>query len=102
MTPNFSKYDRKYKVKTGDYFFNRPYDVHSLVNDSDIRPFKVLWVWWAEEGTEAGLAFYKGGIPLMMDKCWKDKDTACTSMTPPRILEGSDRYEFIRHLEPKE
>jgi hypothetical protein len=26
---------RKDKVKTGDYFFNRPYDVHSPVNDSD-------------------------------------------------------------------
>ncbi len=96
-----TKYDREYKVKPGDYFFNRPYDVHTLVNGSDTKPFRILWVWWAEEGKEAGLAFYKGGIPLLMDKCWKNKETACTSMKPPRILEGSDRYEFMRHLEPK-
>lgn len=94
-----TKYDKEYKVKPGDFFMNRPYDVHALVNDSNEKPFKVLWVWWAEGGK--GLKFFKGGIPLMMDECWKDKETSCTSMTPPRILKGSDRYEFMRHLEPK-
>lgn len=94
-----TKYDKEYKVKVGDYFMNRPYDVHSIVNDSDIRPLKVLWVWWAEGGE--GLACFKGGIPLMMKECWRDKESACTSMSPPRILKGSDRYEFMRHLESK-
>lgn len=94
-----TKYDKKYKVKPGDYFMNRPYDVHSINNDSEENNLKVIWTWWAEGGE--GLAYYKGGIPLMMDECWKDKETACMSMTPPRTLTGSDRYEFMRHLEPK-
>jgi quercetin dioxygenase-like cupin family protein len=94
-----TKYDKAYKVKPGDFFFNRPYDVHSISNDSDIRPLKVIWTWWAEGGD--GINYFKGGIPLLLDECWKDKETACMSMKPPRILEGSDRYEFMRHLEPK-
>jgi quercetin dioxygenase-like cupin family protein len=93
------KYDREYKVKPGDYFMNRPYDVHSFINTSDTKPLRVIWTWWTEGGE--GLTFYKGGVPIMLDKCWKDKETACTTMEPPRILKESERYEFMRDLEPK-
>ncbi len=93
------KYDKEYKVKPGDFFMNRPYDVHSISNVSDDKPLKVIWTWWTESGD--GLAFYKGGVPVMVDKCWKNKETACTSMEPPRILKGTDRYEFMRGLEPE-
>ena len=93
------KYDKEYKVKPGDYFMNRPYDVHSIINTSDDKPLRVMWTWWTEGGE--GLVFYKGGVPIMADKCWKDKETACTSMKPPRNLKGTDRYEFMRGLEPE-
>lgn len=93
------KYDREYKVKPGDYFMNRPYDVHAIINSSDEKPLRVLWTWWTEGGE--GLTFYKGGVPIMLEECWKDKESACTSMEPPRVLEGSERYEFMRELEPE-
>ena len=93
------KYDKEYKIRPGDYFMNRPYDVHSIINTSDDKPLRVMWTWWTEGGE--GLVFYKGGVPVMPDKCWKDRESACTSMEPPRNLKGTDRHEFMRNLEPE-
>lgn len=93
-----TKYDRTFTVKVGDFFMNRPFDVHSMKNTSNEVPFKVIWSWWAEGGE--GLTFDKGGVALMSEECWRDSETACTSMPPPRLLKGSDRFEFMRHLEP--